>query len=651
MYFWLHFHERDFETLLNWKPGVHKGEGISLPRDVEYTLSLNLKYLFPQPMRTNVAWTWFNAIERKAKNTYIFRNKSRTTQEGLPDVPFVKNAAWEPVVNKHWFRQGITAGRKELQLQLSKPMPPRLIGQRDVFDTITLTPQALTGWLTDNECLCFISDKNLGIVVVTQDWYWEQVKKFIDLPVFESFVGDWASFLRHVRRQISVLTHDVSEINFWITPKVLKFIDQYQHRNDIPKFHGIPKIHKNPWKIRPIVPMHSYVTSTIAIVLHNLLLPVQRACPWICESSRELCAEVEDFNVLGNSVRIHTGDVTAMYTSIPWHAFRVALAAMVHNFPEYNDNDALETWILDAAKLLWESTVFQLGNRLWHQKDGIPMGIHCGPVFANLYLAFYEKHYLEGFDGLYRRYIDDIFVLHSNDDVVSKLIQAPGMDIVWAHSDVGLSFLDVWFHTHEGSSDVCFRPYQKAKNHHQYLPWRSSHPLSVKRGMVKGELIRIANISYRESYFVSWRTTFQSRLIARGWPKKAVMKWSKQVKFDRRHAPVGAARARTGEYLIAVSSYNPVWEKVSSADIWSKMLTTWRESAPADKPMPFPQYTMIAKKRTKSLWDLVRSVNQSLLRTEYEETTLEEVLPDLSTMDLDEDLPVSAPMPLGGLGR
>ena len=39
---------------------------------------------------------------------------------------------------------------------------------------------------------------------------------------------------------------------------------------------GIPKIHKNPWKIRPIVPMHSYVTSTLSIVLHHLLLTTSR---------------------------------------------------------------------------------------------------------------------------------------------------------------------------------------------------------------------------------------------------------------------------------------------------------------------------------------------------------------------------------------
>jgi len=477
------------------------------------------------------------------------------------------------------------------------------------------------------------------------------VKKFIELPIFESFLGDFESFRQDVGHQIWGLINASEEVRFWISPRVQKFLEQYEHRKDIPQFHGIPKIHKNPWKIRPIVPMHSYVTSTLSIVLHNLLLPIQRSCSWICESSRDLCEEVRSFNKRGVPVRLHTGDVTAMYTSIPWVHFRVALASMVHWYPGYRDNTALEEWILKAAELLWRNTVFQLGNRLWHQRDGVPMGIHCGPVFANLYLAFYEKHYLSEFDGLYRRYIDDIFVLHPSDNVIANLVQAPGMEITWLHSSTGISFLDVWFHIHHEELEVCFRPYEKVGNHHQYLPWASSHPLSVKKGLIKGELTRVSAISYRQSYFLTWKAIFLSRLISRGWPSRAVRKWSRQVKWSPRHAAYGTARARTGDYIIAVSKYNPAWDSVSSSDIWQSMLETWRRLTPADKTMPyFPQHVLVSKKRTKSLWDTVRSVNRSLLHTEYEETTLEEIRSDLSSMEIDE-LPFEVPRPFVGLAR
>ena len=648
MYLWSQLGANDLDTLLSWRPGVHKGQGVILPRDVEYSLSLNLKYLFPQQRRDYVVWQWFNALTRKAKIAYLFRNKPRDKMDGLPAVPFVRNPSWQPVIRKHWFNQGIEAGRRSVQLQLERPMPLTSIGRHDVFRHMTMSPKALVGWLSEAGLLCFISDKNLGIVVTTQDWYWEQVKTFIQLPVFESFVGDFGYFWRGVSHELWNLIHDnVADISFWISPRVQKFLLEYKYRKDIPQFHGIPKIHKNPWKIRPIVPMHSYITSTLSIVLHNLLLPIQRSYSWICESSRELCEEVRTFNERGLGVRIHTGDVASMYTSIPWVDFQTALKSAVHWFPAYRHNTVLEDWILKAAELLWQNTVFQLGNRLWRQTDGVPMGIHCGPVFANLYLAFYEKRYLQDFDGLYRRYIDDIFVLHPSDDVVSHLIQAPGMNIAWAHSDVGLSFLDVWFHIHEGKSEVCFRPYEKVGNHHQYLPWTSSHPLSVKKGMVKGELTRTAAISNREPYFLTWKTTFLSRLQSRGWPRKALVKWGRQVKWLPRRSAFGTARVRTGDFIIAVSRYNPAWEIVSSADVWNEMLKTWRRCAPASKSLPFPQHTIISKKRTKSLWDVVRSVNRNLLRTEYEETTLEEVQLDLSAMDIDDDLPFEMPRPFG----
>lgn len=178
-------------------------------------------------------------------------------------------------------------------------MPKSSTGQSDVFRHLVMTPQALAGYLTKAGLLCFISDKNLGIVVTTQDWYWEQVKKFIELPVFESFIGVFASFREDVGRRIWELSSNNQDIEFWISPKVQKFLEQYTERNDIPKFHGIPKIHKNPWKIRPIVPMHSYVTSTISIVVHHLLLPIQRSFSWICDA----CNDAPRTLVIGSGSR------------------------------------------------------------------------------------------------------------------------------------------------------------------------------------------------------------------------------------------------------------------------------------------------------------------------------------------------------------
>lgn len=634
MYLWLQLPADLLDALCSWKPGVHKGIGVCLPRDIEYTLSMNLKFLFPGHERKVLAYEWFEDLVRKCRLRVFFQGKQEK-QEFLPDLPFVKNPSFNPEVTDTWFTQGVRDGRRRLQLHLDRSIPDSRTKQTsDVFQRLLVSAKHLQGWLTERSLLCFISDKNLGIVVTTKQWYEEQVQKFLDLPIFEPFHENWQTFHEtccdglenlSVGNTWNVSTHS------WITPRCSQFLLDCWYRTDIPRFHGIPKIHKDPWKLRPIVPMHSYVTSPLATVLHHLLLPVQRQYSWICESSRNLVRDVARFNRKMQFVRLHTGDVSAMYTSIKWPRFRDSLVSALIRYKSYSRG--LMAWIMQSAEFVWNNTVFQFGKQLLRQTDGVPMGLACGPVFANIYMAEYEYTYLQGFTGLYRRYIDDIFVLHRFDAVVEDLAFVPNLDITWAHSGEGISFLDVWFHVHWGIPDVCYRPFEKALNNKQYLPWASSHPISVKKGLVKGELTRTAAISRHESYFRTWKGTFLSRLRMRGWPVAALRAWSRQVTWHAEGQGLGTSRKSPHDVVIAASEYNPVWEKVSSADIWEVMQQTWHRLGPRD--VPVPAHCLVARKRTRSMWDLLRSVNRNLLQQDIEETPTEDLDETLSALSLD----------------
>lgn len=378
--------------------------------------------------------------------------------------------------------------------------------------------------------------------------------------------------------------------------------------------------------------MHSYVTSRLALILHHMLLPVQRSFNWICESSWNLALEVADFDKRHpTSTRLHTGDVTGMYTNIKWVHFMPALQAVLEEGDWYDEET--RNWIITASDFLWRHTVFQAGPRIYEQTDGIPMGIHCGPVFANLFMARFEKYQLRdvppGF--FYRRYIDDCFVINPTDEVVSRAINCPGLQILWAHSGHGISFLDVYLHTHPEESGVCFRPFEKALNHHQYIPWASSHPISVKKGMIKGELSRIRAICYKQSYFLTWKASFLTRLRLRGWPARALNAWARQVQWRNFFPSAGLDAKRIESRIIAVSQYNPVWNQISSTDIWETMRSTWSAVGPPN--LSYPSHALVARKRTRSLWDLVRSVNRNLLRKELEEIDIEELSDAVSSLD------------------
>lgn len=633
---------------MSWRPGVHTLHGVVLPRTVEYTLSLNLKYLFPIRRNSEVAYQWFDELTRKVRWRAEAWLKGWTSFDMDPrrndplrawqlGLPFPKSSL-SPPNGDNWLNEGIQAGRKALSRSLLSGHPiPQSGGSKDVLSQLTLSPNTLREFMSRASLMAFISDKNLGIVVTTCDWYKEEVDKFLTLPVFRQFYGTFADFHDMTCRGLDALARghqgpDAPFLPFLHGRKMVEFWSECWIKKDIPKFHGIPKIHKNPWKLRPIVPMHSYVTSQLAIILHHMLLPVQRSFSWICESSRTLCSEVAEYNkTLRTSTRLHTGDVTAMYTSITWASFRVAIQGILEQDDWYDEET--RSWILEACEFLWTHTVFQFGSRLIEQKDGIPMGIHCGPVFANLYMAFFEKVWLRDVpdDLFYRRYIDDCFVIFPSDTVAHSIYCPHEIVISWADSDTGLSFLDVWFHTHRGEIGVCFRPFEKALNHHQYIPWASHHPISVKKGMVKGELSRIRAISYKQSYFLTWKAVFISRLRLRGWPVQALKAWARQAQWRNFFPSAGLDARKKNSRIIAVSKYNPVWDSISTSDIWLDMREVWLRQKP---DFPIPTHCLIAKKRTTNVWDVVRSVNRKHLSSELVEIEHEELSDAISSLDV-----------------
>lgn len=625
---------------------------------MEYTLSLNLKYLFPIQRNSEVAWAWFEELTRKVGWLTHFWLKPREIPEEdhrnnpsmswLTSLPYVLSKKHAPQLADHWYIEGLRAGREFLSRSLVNGRSvPQLEGTKDALRELILTPKELRQYLIGADLLSFISDKNLGIVVTTREWYEEEIVKFLninidndeDTPLFLRLPGTFQEYHTKVCVQLNALRRIAGDEDREILPflsdsKVTRLWDQCWLKRDIPKFHGIPKIHKNPWKLRPIVPMHSYVTSPLAIILHHMLLPVQRKFSWICESSRTLASEVADYNKhIRFPTRLHTGDVTAMYTAIKWEYFGPALRRLLIDLSDYDQGHI--RWILEAAEFLWRHTVFQGGDILLVQQDGIPMGLHCAPVFANLYMAEFERRWLATMpdDFFYRRYIDDCFAIYPSSDAVQSFA-CPGLTIQWADSEFGLSFLDVYFHTHQGSFEICFRPYEKVFNNHQYLPWASDHPITVKKGMIKGELSRIRAISYRKSYFLTWKETFLSRLRLRGWPKQALNSWARQVQWRNYFPSAGLdARKNFGSRLIAVSKYNPVWDEISSTDLWQVMRNEWDRLDP--RPKPYPPHLLIAKKRTPSLWDCVRSVNRNLLHQELEEIAIEDLPDELSNLDFE----------------
>ena len=96
-----------------------------------------------------------------------------------------------------------------------------------------------------------------------------------------------------------------------------------------------------------------------------------------------------------------------------------------------------------------------MGNRVFQQHIGIPMGTDCAPLLANLYLFYYGYNYMKNLMKLdygkalkfnfTARYIDDLLSLN-NTLFINEIPNIYPLELVLnrtSESDVHVSYLDI----------------------------------------------------------------------------------------------------------------------------------------------------------------------------------------------------------------
>ena len=112
-------------------------------------------------------------------------------------------------------------------------------------------------------------------------------------------------------------------------------------------------------------------------------------------------------------------------------------------------------------------------------------------------------------------------------------------------------------------------------NKHQYIPWSSAHPESVKRSSVKAELTRYMIVSSQRSYFEESKETRFMNLHRRGYPADNLTEFELQVKYADHSLTLGKAWQRSSERdipLLIPSKYNEVWNMLNLKPVLDIMI-------------------------------------------------------------------------------
>lgn len=381
------------------------------------------------------------------------------------------------------------------------------------------------------------ADKNLGLVALDTMKYHQLIINHLSNGPYTLYSHSLSTLIQNLSNKIGLLQAQI--------PRLIR-VDPQEHDTmmnfgtNLPKFHGLPKIHKTgPLSIRPIVGATNWITTNISkLVAHYLNIYLDYVRPRsIIRDSKQFVRQGERLKVPSNAI-LFTMDASSLYTNIHIDLLRSATKQFIEKIPGSQENPARA---IDAMiDFICSNNYFEYFNHIFHQTDGIAMGTNCAVHLANIYcLELFDYRFKTNKNILFfRRFIDDIFGiwLGSHDDLLSFVNEANTWvpNLTWnLLTGEELPFLDLKISL--SGDRLIFKTHQKSMNTYTYLPPFSCHPKATFRGFIKGELIRYLRTNSRQSDYLAMKAIFRRRLLARGYPHRFITSIFQKVLWIHRH--------------------------------------------------------------------------------------------------------------------
>jgi hypothetical protein len=312
---------------------------------------------------------------------------------------------------------------------------------------------------------------------------------------------------------------------FFSQAEVTFFNRSLKTRFRLPIFYGLPKVHKTPMSLQPVV---SGVNSLLAVFSTWLDYKMKSLLPLIqsyLKNSTSLINEIKHIELPRNTL-VFTADAKSMYTNIDTDAGIAAIIDLLNSNKDKLPPDFLSELFLQILSIVMRNNIFSIGETHWLQLSGTAMGTPAACAYATItYGHFENKYLLPAFKKnliYYRRYIDDVFGIWVPPTLSAqstwnnfKECMNNWHNLQWEIEEPTISthFLDLNI-TIQGSQ-LTFSTFQKPLNLYLYIPPLSAHPHSCFKGLIKGELNRYW-LQNSTSTFQELVTKFIERLTMRG---------------------------------------------------------------------------------------------------------------------------------------
>jgi hypothetical protein len=384
------------------------------PKNFQSLLGLGLKYC-PTPFKTTGPEQFKKTSDRFRKHIHTQMLFAGASNDWKPKQLFIPKDDWDPDINElpREFRARVNLFLKKLGT---------LFQQKRAPSNLTLHQERLLDTLQKSDDFIVLpSDKNLGPCIIERSRY---IQAALD------HLSDDATYKR-LEPQDALQAINALENN------LLTFLSDYHHcfskednnflwrslnvADKFSYFYITAKVHKTPWKPRPITSTAGSITHGLGRWVDQELKPIVNKLPSYIRSSTHLLERLKSINFEPSNVSFFSCDAVSMYTNIDTTHALETLHPFLTTSPLCAGCQA--NAIITALEILMRQNVFKLGDTYWKQKTGTAMGTPPGANYAELYYGTWEIEFLEYFLGnlaLYCRYIDDgigLWIHHPDPDI------------------------------------------------------------------------------------------------------------------------------------------------------------------------------------------------------------------------------------------
>ena len=397
-----------------------------------------------------------------------------------------------------------------------------------------LPPQraALTMLRSNNNLHIFKTDKNLGPAIIETATYIQRAldEHLSDQETYgklhELGAESWMDEIRDEIRNKVIARLPKGNDKTYLQRSLSAVKDPFAY------FYMLAKVHKSPWKTRPIISVSGSLLHGLGKWVDMCLQHIISTLPYVCKSSYHLTQELRTLTLQSTNIKLFTMDAVSMYTNIDTdHALEkigeYVRTASITNL--LNTKSIKPDVLLEALTIIMRNNVFKFGDTYWYQKTGTAMGTPPAPPYATLYFALHEKEVIKNFPRLvfYRRLIDDGFgawmgEADGNFACFQTAINNYGK-LTWEFSNLTekVNYLDLTISVNPSialnNCTLSFQLYEKALNLYLYLPPNSAHPPGILKGLIYGMVLRIRRLTSNDELVTRHIMDLFRRLRQRGY--------------------------------------------------------------------------------------------------------------------------------------